>query len=682
MLVETDIGSLPGTSAVTIKHLRELGIETYGDLLNYIPFRYEDYSLATPIATLQEGETVSVRGIITDTKNQYTRSRLTIQKAVIQDKSGGTISITWYNQPYLLRVLRIGMEIAVSGEVTRFNGKLSMAPSEWEPVKPDMIHTGRIVPVYSETRGLSSHTIREKTYRLLEMLKGLPEPAESLPQAILSGHRLLPLPQALRQIHFPLNIDELQAARRRLGFDELLLIQTLSQMTRRKWKDKKVKHVFSISNDISGKLQEFIAGLPFTLTGDQMKSIREILADLDTEVPMNRFLQGDVGSGKTVVAAAAAYVAYLNGFQTLFMAPTEILAKQHYQTLQKLFSKTKINIAIQTGSKKTIRKDTVFDIAVGTQALLASSLQFERIGLVVIDEQHRFGVAQRALLKEKGGEPHLLTMTATPIPRTLALALYGELDVSSIHEMPSGRLPIKSFLVPQAKRDAAYEWIRNKIRTEKSQVFIICPLIEESGSETLQSVKAAKIEYERLKSAIFPECTVDLLHGKLPAKEKDRIMEGFSNGTTDILVSTSVVEVGIDIPNASIMIIEGAEHYGMAQLHQLRGRVGRGSTQSYCYLFSDSQEEEVISRLSFFAHNLQGEKLAEYDLHRRGPGNIFGTRQHGFLKLKIASLSDISFILEAKSAAESLLKDSPDLSKYPVLKEQVEHFTEETSTAD
>lgn len=681
MLLETPVDSLPSTSPVTVKRLKSLELNTYGDLLNYFPFRYEDYSLATPIASLQEGETVSIKGIIADAKNQYTRSHLTIQKVVVQDKTG-TINITWYNQPYLLRIMKTGMEIAVSGVVGSFNGRLTLTPSEWEPVRPEMVHTGRIVPVYSETRGLSTHTVREKIYHLLNMIRGLPEPAETLPQSILEHHRLLPLPAAIRQIHFPGNVDELRQAKRRLGFDELLLIQTVSQMTRRKWKSKKVKHVFEMGNQHAERIGDFIARLPFRLTDDQMKAIKDILSDFDTDTPMNRFLQGDVGSGKTVVAAVAAYAAYLNGYKSLFMAPTEILANQHFQTLQKLFAKEKLTIALQTGSKKTIRQSGSFDIAVGTQALLSSSLAFDRVGLVVIDEQHRFGVAQRALLKEKGGEPHLLTMTATPIPRTLALALYGELDVSAIHQMPAGRIPIKSYLVPHYKREAAYEWVRNKIRTEKCQVFIICPLIEESNTETLLSVKAAKKEFEHLKTAVFANFAIDLLHGKLPPKEKDRVMADFAQGKTDILVSTSVVEVGIDIPNASIMIIEGAQHFGMAQLHQLRGRIGRGTAQSYCYLFTDNQEEDVINRLTFFAHNNDGEKLAEYDLHRRGPGNIFGTRQHGFLKLKIASLSDIGFIMEAKEAAETLLEESPDLSKYPLLKDRADAFAEEGSSAD
>lgn len=388
---------------------------------------------------------------------------------------------------------------------------------------------------------------------------------------------------------------------------------------------------------------------------------------------MNRFLQGDVGSGKTVVAAIAAYISFLCGFQTLIMAPTEILAMQHYETILKLFKSLPLKIAIQTGSKKSMKgKNDSFDIIIGTQALLTSSLAFQRVGLVVIDEQHRFGVAQRSLLKEKGKEPHLLTMTATPIPRTLALTLYGDLDLSTITQMPLGRLPIKTFLVPLVKRAAAYAWIEKKVNEEHIQVFIICPLIEESESETLQTVKAAKKEYEHLKNIVFKGLNVSLLHGKLKPKEKELIMKEFSVGKTDILVSTSVVEVGIDIPNATIMIIEGAERFGLAQLHQLRGRIGRGKLQSYCYLFSEIQDEGKLKRLHFFTGTNNGVKLAEYDLGQRGAGNIFGTKQHGYLKLKIASLSDMELMRQAKNAALYILEKYPHLYSISSMQKQIE----------
>lgn len=672
MLLETPIESLPATSPVTIHRFKTLGINAYADLLNYFPFRYEDYSLITPIARIQEGEVVTVKGMITQSKNEITRRGFRLQKITIQDESG-RLTLTWINQPYLIHVLKEGMTIFVAGEVVRFAGKISLQPNEWELAREETIHTNRIVPVYSEIRGLSSKTIREKVFHIITHLKNTSEPLDQLPPEVMKFNNILTQHDAYMGAHFPLSKNHLIESRRRLSFDELLGLHMYSQMVRREWQKKNVKHPFIIDEDKRLKIDSFIKTLPFELTRDQIISIDEIKQDLLKTHPMNRFLQGDVGSGKTVVAAVAAYISYLNGFQTLIMAPTEILATQHYHTIQKLFKSLPLKIAIQTGSQKSMKKkgDT-FNIVIGTQALLTSSLTFEKVGLVIIDEQHRFGVAQRSLLKEKGKEPHLLTMTATPIPRTLALTLYGDLDLSTITQMPLGRLPIKTFLVPLTKRIAAYVWIDKKVKEERVQVFIICPLIEESESETLLTVKAAKKEFEHLKNDVFKDLNVSLLHGKLKPKEKELIMKEFSEGKIDVLVSTSVVEVGIDIPNATIMIIEGAERFGLAQLHQLRGRIGRGSAQSYCYLFSEIQDETKLKRLHFFASTTNGVKLAEYDLGQRGAGNIFGTKQHGYLKLKIASLSDIELMKQAKNAALYILEKYPHLFSLSSIQKQIE----------
>lgn len=669
--METPIESLPATSPVTLHRFKTLGINTYFDLLNYFPFRHEDYSLITPISRIQEGEVVTVKGVIIQSKNEITRRGFRLQKITIQDESG-RLTLTWINQPYLIHVLKEGMTVFVAGEVVRFAGKISIQPDQWEVAKEETIHTNRIVPVYSEIRGLSSKTIREKVFHVVSHLKNTDEPHDHMPGEVVKFNNILSLHQAYIGVHFPESKTHLIASRKRLGFDELLSLHLYSQMTRREWQQKKATHHFLLDNKKKLLIEKFINSLPFELTDDQKTSIDEIKLDLLKTHPMNRFLQGDVGSGKTVVAAIAAYLSYLNGFQTLIMAPTEILATQHYQTIQKLFKSLPLKIAIQTGSHKSMKKGGVYDIIIGTQALLTSSLTFDKVGLVVIDEQHRFGVAQRSLLKEKGKEPHLLTMTATPIPRTLALTLYGDLDLSTITQMPLGRLPIKTFLVPLAKRMAAYTWIEKKVREEKVQVFIICPLIEESESETLQTVKAAKKEYEHLKNEVFKNLKVSLLHGKLKPREKELVMKEFSDGKTDILVSTSVVEVGIDIPNASIMIIEGAERFGLAQLHQLRGRIGRGTVQSYCYLFSEIQDESKLKRLHFFAGTNNGVKLAEYDLGQRGSGNIFGTKQHGYLKLKIASLSDIELMRQAKSAAKYILEKYPHLFSLSTMQKQIE----------
>jgi len=680
MLLDSTIEVLPATSPVTIKRLKSLGISTYLDLINYFPFRYEDYSFINTIRSLREGELTTIKGIITDSKNTFTQRGFRLQKITIHDNSG-SITLTWINQPYLVHILKEGLTLAVSGEVVRFAGKLTLQPNEWEIVKNDtLVHTGRIMPIYSETYGLSSKTIREKMFHVISHLKNTKEPKEVLPEQILSFNSLIPLQKAYLQIHFPSSKSELMQARARLGFDELLALQLVSQYTKRQWQARKVNHLFKEDKILKGKAESFIKTLPFTLTDDQLKVVREIQLDLHKTAPMNRFLQGDVGSGKTVVAAIAAYITYLNGLKTVFMAPTEILAIQHYQTIQSLFKKTGLKIAILTSSQKTITlKDNDFDIVIGTQALLNTALELKRVGLIVIDEQHRFGVAQRSLLKEKGGEPHLLTMTATPIPRTLALTIYGELDLSVIETMPKGRIPIKTFLVPPLKRSAAYVWIKNKILSEHTQVFIICPRIEESQSETTKSVRAAKKEYESLKNNEFKGLRIDLLHGKLKPSEKNSVMESFAKGELDVLVSTSVVEVGIDIPNASIMLIEGADRYGLAQLHQLRGRVGRGKAQSYCYLFSDTQDEAVINRLSFFARTNKGADLAAYDLKSRGSGNIFGTTQHGYMKLKIASLSNLSLIEQTKNTALYIL-DTYTEQNFPVLKKALETIDKEKTT--
>ena len=673
MLLDTPIESLPATSPVTIHRFKTLSINTYSDLLNYFPFRYEDYSLITPIARIQEGEIVTVKGMIIQSKNEITRRGFRLQKITIQDESA-RLTLTWINQPYLIHVLKEGMTVFVAGEVVRFAGKITLQPSEWELTKDETIHTNRIVPIYSEIRGLSSKTIREKVFHIISHLKNTGEPHDQMPDEVIKFNNILLLHQAYMGVHFPESKTHLVASRRRLGFDELLSLHLYSQMTRKEWQQKKATHHFLLDDKKKLLIEKFINSLPFKLTDDQKTSIDEIKHDLLKTHPMNRFLQGDVGSGKTVVAAIAAYISYLNGFQTLIMAPTEILATQHYQTIQKLFKSLPLKIAIQTGSQKSMKKGAVYDIIIGTQALLTSSLTFDRVGLVVIDEQHRFGVAQRSLLKEKGKEPHLLTMTATPIPRTLALTLYGDLDLSTITQMPLGRLSIKAFLVPLAKRTAAYAWIEKKVKEEHVQVFIICPLIEESESETLQTVKAAKKEFEHLKNEVFKNLKVSLLHGKLKPREKELIMKEFSEGRTDILVSTSVVEVGIDIPNATIMIIEGAERFGLAQLHQLRGRIGRGSVQSYCYLFSEIQDESKLKRLHFFSATNNGVKLAEYDLGLRGAGNIFGTKQHGYLKLKIASLSDIELMKQAKNAALYILEKYPHLFSLSEMQKHVEEI--------
>jgi ATP-dependent DNA helicase RecG len=669
-MLNTSVSSLPSTSSITIRKLKSLDINTYFDLLNYFPSRHEDYSLITKINNIQEGETITIQGKIVEAKNRYTRSRITIQKLLISDNTG-SIEVSWFNQPYLIRVMKIGEIISISGLVKRFGTKLVIEPKEYE-IGNKRIHTGRIVPIYPEKKGLSTKTIREKIHAILVLTSEVrTRVAETLPKEIIEFNSMIGRESSYEQIHFPDNFESAYKARERLAFDELFLIQLSSYLVKQEWKKVKVGNKFIIDKAKSQSLKNFADKLPFTLTNDQNKVIKEIISDLKKVTPMNRFLQGDVGSGKTVVAAIACYLSFLNGYQSIIMAPTEILAQQHYQSINKLFENSKIGkipkISLITGSqykvssieyKKESNKilNTKYfiqntDIIIGTHALLNKKLKFNKVGIVVIDEQHRFGVNQRAILKEKTLNSHLLTMTATPIPRTVALTLYGELDLSYIEEMPKGRKTIKTFFVPKEKRTNGYRWMKSQILDHKSQIFIVCPLIEESESETLKSVKAVKIEFESLKK-IFSGFKLGLLHGKLKSTEKNKIMEDFKNKKTNILVSTSLVEVGIDIPDATIMVIEGAERFGLAQLHQLRGRVGRSDKQSYCFLYTENETDKTKRRLDFFCKNYLGIKLAEFDLKNRGAGNIFGTEQHGFVNLKIASLTDFELINTTKKAVE------------------------------
>jgi len=446
-------------------------------------------------------------------------------------------------------------------------------------------------------------------------------------------------------------------------------------LIKKRWSKEQTTTPIHLTEQQKNDVKTFIERLPFSLTTAQLRATHEILGDLQKPNPMNRFLQGDVGSGKTVVAAIAAYAVFLNEKQTLIMAPTEILAIQHYGTISTLMKDLEIKVALQTGSHKDItskKTASSFDIIIGTHTLISAKYDFRDVGFVVIDEQHRFGVKQRALLKEKGINPHLLTMTATPIPRTVSLTLYSELDLSIIDELPKGRKRIKTYVTPPAKRSAGYQWIAKQITEEKIQAYIICPLIETSEHESMTSIKAAKEEYEHLKKNIFPFLNVALLHGKMKSKEKEEVMNQFSKGVFDILVSTSVVEVGVDVPNATIMLIEGCERFGLAQLHQLRGRVGRAEKQSYCLLFTTHQNRNS-SRLKFFAQTTSGLKLSEYDLKIRGPGEIYGTQQHGYSDLKIADLTDTKLVFEAKKAVDSYLKKY-SVDKTPKLKRIIDSY--------
>ncbi len=657
MNLQTRIGEGNRSLKMYAKRLEKLNIFTYHDLLYHLPTRYEDYSLISKINRLQEGELVTIQGNVIKYSNTYTRSRKTIQKVRIADETGET-DLTWFNQPFIVRNLNEGDILSVSGKVEIFAKKPTLISPVYELFNGVTVHTGRIVPIYSETRGVSSKWLRKQISLLLEDL----EIPDFLPQVILHDHQLQELNESLHQIHFPRNLDETDNARRRLSFDEVFLIQLSALQRKKEWQNMKIGPKITITEE---KMDQFKNALPFTLTPSQERVIDDILSDFSKTQPMNRLLQGDVGSGKTVVAAAGIYAAFLNHYQSALMAPTEILAQQHFKTLSQFLAPFSIKVGLATSSTK-LEKNKKYDVYVGTHALVAKAVDFTKLGFVVIDEQQRFGVEQRSILREKGENPHVLTMTATPIPRTIALTLYGELDSSYLTDMPKGRKSIKTWLVPNEKREGAYQWIEKEIIEKKSQVFIICPFIEQS--ENMQTVKAATLEFDRLKMEVFPNLKLAMLHGKLKAKEKDSVLTSFREKAFDILVATPVVEVGIDIPNATVMLIEGSERFGLSQLHQLRGRVGRGEKQSYCLLFTDSTNENSILRLKAMETMSHGAALAEFDLKMRGPGELYGTKQSGTRMLKIASFSDTRLLDEAKRAA---IRIFPELSSHKELKDEV-----------
>lgn len=590
--------------------LEKLNIYSEENLLHHYPFRYEDL-------------TNSVSGIIVSSRNLYTRSGKTIQKIIVKTAAANQ-EITWFNQPYLINTFLPGKKISFSGN----NYELITGG--------ELIHTGRLVPVYPETKGISSKALRRRIYNLLRTVKL----EDWLPDKIKNKYNLLDLNSALQQIHFPKNQAQINTATKRLSFDELFLLQLEAIEHQKTWKEKKLSHQLNLDQE---KILNLIASLPFALTSAQNRCLKEILSDLGKNQPMNRLLQGEVGSGKTVLAAIAMYVSYLNGFKSVLMAPTEILAQQHFRTLKSVFTNTPIKIGLVTKSAKNDG-----DILVGTHALLFRKIE-EQFGLVVIDEQHRFGVKQRSqLISQTKTTPHLLTMAATPIPRTVALTVYSDLDFSILDEMPSGRKVVKTWVVPLEKRLDAYRWIEKEITANHTQAFIVCPLIEPSEKETMKDIKAVTQEFNQLKS-VFNQLKLGLIHGRLKNKQKDNILEEFRKNKINILVATPVIEVGIDFPNATIMIIENAERFGLAQLHQLRGRVGRSEKISYCLIFSPGGES--LKRLKYLETNFSALKLAELDLKLRGPGDLYGLKQHGFLQLKLASLTDINLINLSRQAA-------------------------------
>ncbi|MDO8487779.1 MAG: ATP-dependent DNA helicase RecG [bacterium] len=650
MDLTASVTSLGGVGTITAGKLAKLGVNTVFDLLYHLPFRYEDRRQVSLAKSARVGETTTVIGTISAVKNVFTKNGKRLQTATFTDASG-TLTVIWFNQMYLSRVFTPGTEVALFGKVDFFSGRPALISPEYELVTAESsaIHLRRLVPIYPETAGLTSKWLRTKIYYLLPQLE-----ADFMPS---NSTKLQPWAQALHAAHFPSSLEGVTSARHRLAFDELLLLELAAKLRREKWAKTRLAHPFQIDQE---KVLEFINRLPFALTGSQNQSTKEILADLSKPIPMNRLLAGDVGSGKTVVAAVGTYVAHLNGWSSLVMAPTQILATQHFHTLSALFAPLGIKVELVTGSRK-LPKDSQWDILVGTHALFSQTLQLTKVGLVVIDEQHRFGVAQRTLATSLGKSPHILTMTATPIPRTVALTMYGDLDLSTLSDLPIGRLPVKTWVVPEPKREASYTWIAQQMATTHSQAFWVCPFIDQSDS--LTSVKAATVEFEKLKK-VFGKFKLALLHGKMKAADKDKVIASFQKKEIDMVVATPVVEVGLDIPGANIMVIEGADRFGLAGLHQLRGRVGRSSQQAYCLLFADS----ATPRLQAMEKYHSGQQLAEMDLKLRGAGELYGTAQHGSVQFKVATYADFDLLPQAKAAAQQLF---PKLSKLPTLRSLV-----------
>jgi ATP-dependent DNA helicase RecG len=689
--LDAPVSTLPGVSTAYTARLKRLGISTVGDLLYHFPHRYEDYSTLKPINRLVYGEEVTLIGTIWETRTRKSRGGGDIVTSVVADASG-TIEAVWFNQPYLARQLRAGRRIVLSGKIDEYLGRLTLQSPAWEPLERELIHTARLVPIYPLTQGVTSRWLRRLMKRVVD--HWTPRLQDPLPDSVKERTGLVDLPVALRQIHFPEDKEAAEEARRRLSFDEFFFIQLGMLRQRQQWQSQSG---VPVPTD-RALLDAFVASLPFQLTVAQRRGVEQLLTDMDAKQPMSRLLQGDVGSGKTVVAAAAMLIAVASGKQAALMAPTEILAEQHHRTLSQLLAgadswglSRPISVVLLTGSLSRVERREVYtaiasgqaDIVVGTHALIQRHVTFNDLALAIVDEQHRFGVVQRGTLRSKGSSPHVLVMSATPIPRSLALTVYGDLDISVIDELPPGRQEIETRWLLPRERERAYNFLRSQIEKGR-QAFILYPLIQESDKV---QAKAAVEEYERLQAKIFPDLKLGLLHGRLKSREKDQVMTRFRQGQIDILVSTSVVEVGIDVPNATVMLIEGADRFGLAQLHQFRGRVGRGEHRSYCLLVSDNaapddpQTRATWERLRAIEETQDGFVLAEKDLELRGPGDFFGVRQSGLPALRLASLSNVRILEKARAEAKAIFDQDPDLAfpEHRALVDQMSRFWQETS---
>jgi len=699
---------LPGVGTRHAQTLGRLGLITLRDMLYYFPRRYDDYTRLKPINRLVYGDEITVIGTLQSVNLRKIRGgSAQIVEAVISDGSGA-LRITWFNQAWLVKRLRQGAQIVLSGKIDQYLGRLVMNNPEWEPLEQQQLSTNRIVPVYPLTAQITQRWLRRLMNQVVTYWA--PRVADPLPQSVRQSAGLVDLSTALFQAHFPDSWDALNAARHRLAFDEIFLLQLGVLRQKSAWQERSAR-VFETNTDW---MQEQVAGLPYPLTGAQQRALEDVRHDLASGRPMNRLLQGDVGSGKTVIAAMASAMIVHHGAQCAIMAPTSILAEQHYKNFLKFLAGVEPaganlgDMVIEAGNddeteaylvpdaaaevssqphtvqrttpllqtseirlmigatpeseKQEIRAglaDGSIKAVIGTHALIEDPVNFANLQLAVVDEQHRFGVEQRAALRSKGDNPHLLVMTATPIPRSLALTVYGDLDLTIIDEMPPGRQPVSTYVLPPRERERAYTLTRTQIENGR-QAFIIYPLVEESDKS---DSKAAVEEHTYLQKEVFPRLNLGLLHGRMKPEEKDEVMTRFRDGEFQILVSTSVIEVGVDVPNATIMLIEGANRFGLAQLHQFRGRVGRGAEKSYCLLIPETPDAVENERLQVMVETNDGFVLAERDLEQRGPGQFLGTRQSGFSELQLASLTDVRLIEKARRQAQILFENNPDLDQ-------------------
>lgn len=698
--LNTLIKDIPSIPQRFLPKLKRLGIKTVRDLLRHFPTRYEDWSEVSPIAELKAGDEKTIHGIVQEVNQTKTwKKRMIVTEALVADESG-SIRAVWFNQPYIGKMLQKGKLINIAGKVVKQKNELLFSNPAYElvPKSGETKHTARIVPIYPETKGLTSKGLRFIIKPIIESLEPIPE---FIPEEVLEKLGLPEIHEAVRSIHIPSSIEEAGRARERFAFQDLFLLQMKNAMEKEALKKQRAPQIGWSEKDI----EKMTSSLPFTLTDSQRRALGEILSDIKEPHPMNRLLQGDVGSGKTVVAGIAALLAVKKGLQSAFMAPTEILARQHYRTLTSLFPEMEREIGLLVSKEarifyesgleeKTTKKKLVDAVAngkvgilVGTHALIQKGVEFQHLGFVVVDEQHRFGVRQRAkLTKSSGISPHFLSMSATPIPRTLMMSVFGNLDISLITELPKGRKKVITKIVDPKNRDKAYAFIRGEVRKGK-QVYVVCPRIEQSthddGKEIRASasswsdVKAVEDEYEKLSEKVFPDLRVAKLHGRMKSAEKEAVMKSFASGGSDILVSTTVIEVGVDVPNATIMMIEGAERFGLAQLYQLRGRVGRSELQSFCFLFTDSNSETAKRRLQSLLTAKNSFELAEKDLEIRGPGEFLGEAQSGMPDIAMTAIQNPELLKTAQEVSREILEKDPELNSYPRLKARLDRFDKE-----